>query len=220
MHQSVEPIAVVGSACRFPGGASNPSKLWELLRAPRDVLKEFPKDRLNLGAFHDANGEYHGKTDVCNKGYILEEDSRLFDAAFFNINPAEADAMDPQQRLALETVYESMEAAGYTLQQMQGTLTSVYLGVMTGDYQVIQERDPETMNRYHATGTAKSILSNRISYFFNLKGPSITIDTACSSSLVALHQAVQGIRNGDATQAIVAGWLSTTSTTNAFDSQS
>nr|ALQ32946.1 putative polyketide synthase [Fusarium sacchari] len=200
-----EPIAVIGSACRFPGGASSPSKLWSLLQSPKDCLREFPKDRLNLEAFYNKDGEHHGATDVCNKGYLLEEDSRLFDASFFNVNPAEADGMDPQQRLTLETVYESLEAAGYTIEEMQGSLTSVYLGVMTGDYHDIQSRDPEIINRYHPTGTSKSILSNRVSYYFDLRGPSVTMDTACSSSLAALHFATQSLRSGESTTAIAVG---------------
>ncbi|KAI3576482.1 putative hybrid PKS-NRPS enzyme [Fusarium oxysporum f. sp. albedinis] len=200
-----EPIAVIGSACRFPGGASSPSKLWSLLQSPKDCLRDFPKDRLNLEAFYNKDGEHHGATDVCNKGYLLEEDSRLFDASFFNVNPAEADGMDPQQRLTLETVYESLEAAGYTIEEMQGSLTAVYLGVMTGDYHDIQSRDPEIINRYHPTGTSKSILSNRVSYYFDLRGPSVTMDTACSSSLAALHFATQSLRSGESTTAIAIG---------------
>ncbi|KAF4439073.1 polyketide synthase [Fusarium acutatum] len=200
-----EPIAVIGSACRFPGGASSPSKLWSLLQSPKDCLRDFPNDRLNLEAFYNKDGEHHGATDVCNKGYLLEEDSRLFDASFFNVNPAEADSMDPQQRLTLETVYESLEAAGYTIEEMQGSLTAVYLGVMTGDYHDIQSRDPEIINRYHPTGTSKSILSNRVSYYFDLRGPSVTMDTACSSSLAALHFATQSLRSGESTTAIAVG---------------
>ncbi|KAF5973209.1 polyketide synthase [Fusarium coicis] len=202
-----EPIAVIGSACRFPGGVSSPSKLWSLLQSPKDCLRDFPKDRLNLEAFYNKDGEHHGTTDVCNKGYLLEEDSRLFDASFFNVNPAEADGMDPQQRLMLETVYESLEAAGYTIEEMQGSLTAVYLGVMTGDYHDIQSRDPEiiNINRYHPTGTSKSILSNRVSYYFDLRGPSVTMDTACSSSLAALHFATQSLRSGESTTAIAIG---------------
>ncbi|KAF5591103.1 polyketide synthase [Fusarium pseudoanthophilum] len=200
-----EPIAVIGSACRFPGGASSPSKLWSLLHSPKDCLRDFPKDRLNLEAFYNKDGEHHGATDVCNKGYLLEEDSRLFDASFFNVNPAEADGMDPQQRLTLETVYESLEAAGYSIEEVQGSLTAVYLGVMTGDYHDIQSRDPEIINRYHPTGTSKSILSNRVSYYFDLRGPSVTMDTACSSSLAALHFAAQSLRSGESTTAIAVG---------------
>ncbi|EME79470.1 uncharacterized protein MYCFIDRAFT_93879, partial [Pseudocercospora fijiensis CIRAD86] len=201
----IEPIAVVGSSCRFPGGASSPSKLWQLLKNPKDVLSTIPKDRLGLGAFYHEDGEHHGSTNVVAKGYLLEEDLRLFDAPFFNINPMEADAMDPQQRLLLETVYECIESAGYPLDQLQGSATSVYVGCMTNDYRDIQGRDLETINRYHGTGSCFSILSNRISYFFDLRGPSVTLDTACSSSLAALHFAVQSLRNGESTSSIVGG---------------
>ena len=200
-----EPIAIVGSACRLPGGANSPSKLWELLSAPKDVIRDFPPERLNFANFYSPNGERHGGTDVQGKSYLLQEDCRLFDAAFFRINPKEAHGMDPQQRILMETVYESFEAAGWTLDQMEGSSTSVHVGLMTSDFHDIQMRDPETLPTYAATGTARSILSNRISYFFDLRGPSMTIDTACSSSLVALHQAVQSLNSGEAAQAIVAG---------------
>ncbi|KAI9687177.1 MAG: putative Hybrid PKS-NRPS biosynthetic cluster [Bathelium mastoideum] len=199
------PIAIVGSACRFPGEASSPSQLWDLLKAPRDVVRQFPSERLNLSSFYSKQGEQHGSTDVQDMSYLLQEDCRTFDAAFFRINPKEAHGMDPQQRLLLETVYEAVEAAGCPLEELEGSKTGVYVGVMTSDFNDIQMRDPETLPTYTATGLARSILSNRISYFFDLKGPSMTIDTACSSSLVALHQAVCCLGNGDATQAIVAG---------------
>ena len=205
MYETKEPIAIVGSACRLPGGSSSPAKLWDLLRTPRDVLSDFPSDRLNLSRFHSSNGEHHGSTDVENKSYLLSEDPRFFDAAFFNINPLEADGMDPQQRLLLETVYEAIESAGCTMEGIQGSQTSVFVGSMTADYTDIQMRDTETMPRYAVTGTARSLLSNRVSYFFDLKGESMTIDTACSSSLVALHQAVQSLRSGHSSTSIVAG---------------
>ncbi|KAK4624246.1 Hybrid PKS-NRPS synthetase lepA [Fulvia fulva] len=200
-----EPIAVVGSSCRFPGGASSPSKLWTLLKQPRDVLRDIPKERLGLGAFYHEDGEHHGSTNVIAKAYLLEEDPRLFDASFFNANPMEADAMDPQQRLLLECVYECVESAGYPIDRMQGSATSVYVGCMTNDYSNIQTRDLEIINRYHGTGATPSILSNRISYFFDFQGPSVTMDTACSSSLAALHFAVQSLRSGESSFSIVGG---------------
>ncbi|KAF2832601.1 putative PKS-NRPS protein [Ophiobolus disseminans] len=200
-----EPIAIVGSSCRFPGGANSQSKLWNLLEQPRDVLREFDPERLNLGRFHHSNPEMHGSTNVINKSYILEEDTRLFDAPFFGISPIEAAGMDPQQRQLLETIYEAFESAGLTLEELKGSLTSVHVGTMTNDWSLIQLRDPETLPQYTATGTANSIVSNRISYVFDLKGPSVTIDTACSSSLVALHQAARGLLDGDSETAVVAG---------------
>lgn len=200
-----EPIAIVGTACRFPGSASSPSNLWELLREPRDVLRQFPPDRLNFDNFYDSNGETHGRSDVPKKSYFLDEDIRVFDAAFFRINTKEAAGIDPQHRILLETAYEAFESAGWTLDDVKGSQTSVYVGVMTDDYYTIQASDPDTLGSYAATGLSRSILSNRVSYSFDLKRPSMTIDTACSSSLVALHLAVQGLRNGEASQALVGG---------------
>ncbi|KAF5663828.1 polyketide synthase [Fusarium heterosporum] len=200
-----EPIAVIGSACRFPGSSNSPSKLWDLLREPYDTAKEFDAERLNLERFYHISGDTHGSTDVANKSYLLEEDTRLFDAAFFGISPLEASGMDPQQRILLEATYEAFESAGMTLEQLRGSLTSVHVGVMTSDWANIQARDTETIAKYNATGSANSIMSNRISYVFDLRGPSETIDTACSSSLVALHNATLGLLNGDCDSAVVAG---------------
>lgn len=199
------PIAIVGSACRFPGESTTPSKLSDLLRQPRDVRREFNPEILNLQRFYDSNPDTPGSTNVKNLSYLLTEDSRVFDASFFNVSPYEAESMDPQLRVMLETVYEAFENAGYTLDQMRGSKTSVHVGVMASDYYDIQTRDPETIPLYAGTGVARSILSNRISYTFDLHGPSVTLDTACSSSLVALHQAVQGLQAGDATHAVVGG---------------
>ncbi|KAJ5809264.1 polyketide synthase [Penicillium pulvis] len=199
------PIAIVGSACRFPGESSTPSKLADLLREPRDVRRKFNPEILNLQRFYDSNPDAPGSTNVKNKGYLLAEDTRVFDASFFNVSPYEAESMDPQLRVMLEAVYEAFESAGYTLDQLRGSKTSVHVGVMASDYYDIQTRDTETLPLYAGTGVARSILSNRISYAFDLHGPSVTLDTACSSSLVALHQAVQGLQAGDATCAVVGG---------------
>ncbi|KAM3552779.1 hypothetical protein ARSEF4850_007222 [Beauveria asiatica] len=204
-HVVSEPIAIVGSAYRFPGGCNTPSKLWDLLRQPRDILKEIDPERLNLRRYYHADGETHGSTDVSNRAYTLEEDISRFDASFFGISPLEAASMDPQQRTLLEVVYESTESAGIPLDKLRGSLTSVHVGVMTTDWAQMQRRDPETMPQYTATGIASSIISNRISYVFDLKGASETIDTACSSSLVALHNAARALQSGDCEKAIVAG---------------
>jgi amino acid adenylation domain-containing protein len=199
-----EPVAIVGSSCRFPGGASSPSKLWALLSDPRDVLTEMPPTRFNPDGFYHENGECHGSTNV-TKSYLLEENPRVFDHSFFNIHPKEAEAMDPQQRLLLETVYEGIESAGYSVQELKGSPTAVYVGQMTADYYDVLLRDVDSAPQYLCTGTSRSIMANRVSYFFDWKGPSITIDTACSSSLVALHQAVQTLRLGESMVAVAAG---------------
>lgn len=202
--QRGEPIAIIGSGCHFPGESSSPSKLWELLHKPRDVLKEIPVERFNPKGVYNADGMYHGSTSV-HESYLLTEDHRLFDAQFFKIKPVEAHSIDPQQRMLLETVYESIEAAGLTIEQLQGSDTAVYVGLMCEEYSGLQLRDLDSLPTYFATATARSIMSNRISYFFDWHGPCMTIDTACSSSLVAVHQAVQTLRSGDSKMAVVAG---------------
>ncbi|PFH59668.1 hypothetical protein XA68_12046 [Ophiocordyceps unilateralis] len=196
-----EPIAVVGVACRFPGGANNPSKLWNLLCEKRDVQQTI--SRFNVDAFYDEDGQKPGCTNA-KKAYLLSEDIRMFDAGFFRTSPHEAESMDPQQRILLETVYEATENAGMPLKE-DGSNVAVYVGNMTGDYHEMLLRDPQHLPKYMATGTARSILSNRVSYFFNWKGPSMTIDTACSSSLVAVHEAVTTLRLGVSDVACAAG---------------
>ena len=203
-HKSPEPIAIVGTGCRFPGSCDNPSKLWELLREPRDLLREIPASRFSVESFYHPNNSHHGTSNV-RHSYLLEEDLHRFDAQFFAIKAIEANSIDPQQRLLLETVYESLESAGLSIKRLQGSDTAVYVGVMSADFTDMIGRDTETFPTYFATGTARSILSNRVSYVFDWRGPSMTIDTACSSSLVAMHQAVQTLREGDSSVAVVAG---------------
>ena len=199
-----EPIAIVGSACRFPGGANSPSALWNLLESPRDVSVDIREDRFNGTTFYHPDGSHHGTTNV-RQSYLLQEDVRVFDAAFFNISPNEADSMDPQQRLLLETVYEALEAGGHTLEALRGSDTGVYAGTMTADYNDTLTRDHNTMPKYYATGTNRAIISNRVSYFFDWHGPSMTIDTACSSSLIAVHQGVKALRTGESRVALACG---------------
>ncbi|PTB70126.1 hypothetical protein BBK36DRAFT_1107986 [Trichoderma citrinoviride] len=203
-HASGEPIAVVGLGCRFPGSSNSPSKLWELICDKKDILKKIPLDRFNADGYFHEDGERQGLMNV-KHAYTLDEDIRAFDASFFKTNAREAEAMDPQQRLLLETVYEALESGGFSMGDLQGSDTCVYVGSMTGDYHEMLMRDPQDMPKYMATGTARSILSNRISYCFDWHGPSMTIDTACSSSLVAVHEAVQALRMGTSKVACAAG---------------
>ncbi|KAK6065016.1 lovastatin nonaketide synthase [Seiridium cupressi] len=197
-----EPIAIIGSGCRFPGGASSPSKLWELIKEPHDVASKI--DRFHADAFYHKDGSHHGTSNVLH-AYMLAEDTRRFDTQFFGIPSSEADSIDPQQRLLLEVVYEAVEASGHKIEDLAGSQTAAYVGVMCNDYAHITYHDLESLPKYVATGTAASILSNRISYFFNWTGPSMTIDTACSSSLIATHQAVQSLRKGESNLAVAAG---------------
>jgi hybrid polyketide synthase/nonribosomal peptide synthetase ACE1 len=199
-----EPIAVVGSACRFPGGCNSPSELWKLLEKPRDVLKRIPKERFNIDAFYHADPTHHGTTNV-QHSYLLEDDPSKFDASFFNIPPKEAESIDPQQRLLMETVYDSLCSAGLPMEDLQGTKTAVYVGMMCDDWSAMVQKDIDALPMYAGTGTARSIVSNRLSYFFDWHGPSMTIDTACSSSLVAVHEAVRVLRSRESNVAIAAG---------------
>ncbi|KAK0664508.1 hypothetical protein QBC41DRAFT_380647 [Cercophora samala] len=197
-----EPIAIIGSGCRLPGGASSPSKLWELLRNPRDLLRKI--DRFDADGFYHPDGRHHGTANV-QHAHLLDEDFRLFDAGFFGIKPVEAESIDPLQRLLLETVYESLENAGIPLERLQGSDTAFYAGVMATDYTDILMRDVDTIPQYFATATARSIISNRVSYVFDWHGPSMTIDTACSSSMLALHGAITSLRTGESKVAVAAG---------------
>ena len=153
--------------------------------------------------FHD-DPEHHGTTNV-QTSYFLDEDPAEFDNGFFNIQPAESEAIDPQQRMLMETVYGSLCAAGQTIEGLRGSSTAIFVGVMGDDWGGAFYKDWETLPQYAATGLARSILSNRVSYFFDWHGPSITLDTACSSSLVAVHLAVQALRNGESRVAVAAG---------------
>ncbi|RDW68927.1 Polyketide synthase [Aspergillus mulundensis] len=199
-----EPIALVGSACRFAGGTTSSSKLWELLSKPRDVRSEIPNSRFNAEAYYHPNPAYHGHSNI-RHSYLLDDDVTTFDTEFFGIKPVEAKAIDPQQRLLMETVYEGLESAGLTIDGLRGSDTAVYVGVMCSDYEANLIRDLNTAPTYTATGIGRSIMSNRISYFFDWHGPSITLDTACSSSLVAVHLAVQSLRSGESRVALACG---------------
>lgn len=177
-----EPIAIIGSAHRFPGDANTPSKLWSLLSSPTDVQSPIPTHRFSAPGFYHPDGTHHGTSNV-QHSYLLSEDPRSFDAGFFGIKPAEANAIDPQQRLLMETTYESLEAAGIALDQLKGSDTAVYIGLMCADYGDLLMRDPESLPTYTATGTAVSIMSNRISHFFDWHGPSMTSTYRPSSPL-------------------------------------
>ncbi|KAL2819315.1 hypothetical protein BDW59DRAFT_123333 [Aspergillus cavernicola] len=197
------PPCVVGMACRVPG-ASSPSQLWENIMNKVDVQRKMPADRFNVDAFYHPDGTHKGTTNA-RYGYFLDQDLGRFDAGFFNISGKEAEAMDPQQRLLLEVVYEALEDAGITLDEIQGSQTSVFCGSFTNDYSAMTGKDLEYYPKYLVTGVGNSILSNRISYFYNLQGPSATIDTACSSSLVCFHLGAQSLRSGEAEISIVVG---------------
>ncbi|TGO86108.1 hypothetical protein BPOR_0334g00020 [Botrytis porri] len=199
-----DPIALVGMSCRLPGGASDTSKLWDLLVNGRSGLSEIPKSRFNIDAFYHPESNKTGTINA-KGGYFLEHDVRLFDNAFFGINNLEAKYMDPQQRQLLEVVYECFESAGITLEDVSGANIGCYVANFTTDFVNVQAKDPDLYHRYSATGFGPTILANRISHAFNLKGPSLVLDTACSSSLYALHVACAALNVGECDSAIVAG---------------
>ncbi|KAH8817121.1 putative polyketide synthase [Xylogone sp. PMI_703] len=198
------PIAVVGLSCRFPGGANNEASLWDMLAQGRHAWSEIPKERLNAAAFYHPDNNRKGTFNV-RGAHFLQHDIATFDAPFFSISNNEAKAMDPQQRMLLETTYEAFENAGIRVEDVVGSKTSCFVGSLSNDYGVNLHKDMEYSTRYHATGSINSILANRLSWFFDLKGPSVMLDTACSSSLVAFHLACQSLRTGEATSAIVGG---------------
>ncbi|KAK1991925.1 AMP-binding enzyme [Colletotrichum falcatum] len=202
-YNTSELIAVVGIGCRFPG-ASSLAELADVLSNPADLSQTIPSDRFSIDGYHHDDGSHHGSTNV-RKSYFLQGNIRKFDNNFFNITAVEASSIDPQQRILLETVHEAFENANVSMPRLRGSDTAVYVGLMCGDYENILNSDLDTAPRYQATGVSRSIIANRISYIWDLRGPSMTIDTACSSSLVALHQGVQALRLGETNLAVVAG---------------
>ncbi|KAF2183646.1 hypothetical protein K469DRAFT_710445 [Zopfia rhizophila CBS 207.26] len=201
---AIEPIAVIGLALKFPQDATSAESFWKLLLEKRSTVIDVPAERWNADAFYKPDGNKSGTTRV-KRGNFISDDLACFDAGFFSISPAEAECMDPQQRWLLETSYHALENAGITLENTIGSNTSVHVGSFLRDYGVNIDRDIELPGKYKATGTGSTILANRLSWFYDFHGPSITIDTACSSSLIALHLACEGLRSGDANMALVCG---------------
>ncbi|TWT84022.1 Phthiocerol synthesis polyketide synthase type I PpsC [Planctomycetes bacterium CA13] len=198
-------IAIVGLGCRFPGGANNPDQYWSLLNEGRDAISETPKDRWELDKFYSSGGVKLGKTNSRWGGYVDEID--CFDPQLFGISPREAAAMDPQQRMLLEAVWQALEDSGTPVESIAGQPASVFVGISSFDYSVasLSFEDRTVLGPYSNTGGSSSIAANRISYCFDLRGPSVAVDTACSSSLVALHMACESLRCGNAPIAIAGG---------------
>ncbi|KAL2128609.1 hypothetical protein VTI74DRAFT_8937 [Chaetomium olivicolor] len=164
------PIAIIGMSCRFAGDVDNPEKLWDLLAEGRSAWSEIPKERFNIDGFHHPNFEKLNGTNVIG-GHFLKEDIGLFDAHFFNLSAETAAALDPQFRLQLETTYEALESAGITLQDVAGSNTSVFAGSFFRDYHESLVRDPDALPRFLLMGTGAAMASNRLSHFFDLRGP-------------------------------------------------
>ncbi len=197
-----EPIAVIGIGSRFPG-ANNTEEFWQLLKNGVDGIREVPSDRWDAEKYYDPDPAVPGKMITKEGGFLEHAD--LFDADFCGISPREAAHIDPQQRLLMEVSWEALEDAGKPANTLAGSRTGVFVGISSNDYSRLQHGSIESLNPWAGTGNAFSIAANRLSYFYDFRGPSLAMDTACSSSLVSVHTACQSLRNRDCDMALAGG---------------
>ncbi|MGB8211886.1 MAG: SDR family NAD(P)-dependent oxidoreductase [Mycobacterium sp.] len=198
-----EPIAVIGLGCRFPGDIYHPEAFWQFLCEGGSAVGEVPLDR--WAPFDNGSPEVEAVLSGTTRWGSFLSEIDAFDADFFEISPREAARMDPQQRLLLEVAHEALEYAGIPADSLRRTQTGVFAGACGGEYAYLATADLTQVDAWSGTGGALSVIANRLSYFFDLRGPSVTVDTACSSSLVAVHLACQSLRTGDSNLAIAAG---------------
>ncbi|MEO8693818.1 MAG: type I polyketide synthase [Acidimicrobiales bacterium] len=198
-----EPVAIVGIGCRLPGGADSPQQLWQLLCDEFDAIGPVPSARFDVDTLYDARPATPGRIMSQWGGFL--EGVENFDAAFFGIAPREADRLDPQQRLLLETAWEALDDAGMPQPRLAGTNTGVFVGMWLNEYESRLFADPDHIDFHMTTGSGRYTASGRLSFFFDLLGPSVTIDTACSSSLVAVHLACQSLWTNECDLALAGG---------------
>ena len=202
----MEPLAIVGIGCRFPGGVESLEGFWELLRNGVDAITDVPADRWDSRRFSDPDPDKPGKTYMRQGGFVRQRIDE-FDAHFFGISPREAAYLDPQQRLLLEITWEALEDAGMAPELLDGSDTAVFIGAFAFD-SLLAASQPDNRplaSSHTAIGVSLTIVANRLSHFFGFRGPSVALDTACSSSMVALHYACQSLRNGECTLAVAGG---------------
>jgi acyl transferase domain-containing protein len=189
----LEPLAVIGLSFRLPGNAETTDAFWNMLISKRSASKVTPRSRFDPDAHYNADASRIGSLSYRGGNFLDGDPVDAFDPLFFSIGAAEAHAMDPVHRLTLETAYRALENAGLSLDQIAGTKTAVFAGSSSTDYATIMNKDPETMAKYHATGASSNMMANRVSWCFNLTGPSASVDAACNSSLTALDLVCQSI---------------------------
>ncbi|CAJ1082651.1 probable polyketide synthase 16 [Xyrichtys novacula] len=202
MEEEEDVVAVIGIGCNFPGGEGL-ENFWKVLLEGKNCVVDIPKERFDTTFWFDADANKPGKTQTSKAALI--EGFNEFDHRFFGITEAEADFMDPQQKLLLQCTYRTLEDAGIAMESISGSRTGVYIGLMNRDYEMLRSNTSNSINHYNGTGTAMSVAANRISFTFNLTGPSLAIDSACSSSLVAVHLACQALKQGDCEMALCGG---------------
>ncbi|ETS78082.1 hypothetical protein PFICI_10144 [Pestalotiopsis fici W106-1] len=205
MATTMEPMAIIGFSFRLPQDAQDEARFWEVMQNRENLAGEWPETRLNVGSLHDDDSPKRPSTLAARGGHFYKEDIAGFDAPFFSITANEAMAMDPQQRWALELAYLSFENAGLTMPKLKGSRMAIYASTISDDYSKILSKDPDDLPRMSATGLAPSTLPARISWYFDLQGPSFHLDTACSGSMVSLDLAFQSFRNGETDCALIMG---------------